>query len=99
MFVAGYGRRAKALGHGPTLDCPNCHNRVETVIVETSRRVSLMFVPVAKWDSEFWLACPICERAGRLDGRAHAQLILAESLSGGRSHQLLPTTFERLDQA
>lgn len=97
ILIAGYGRRAKALGEGPTIDCPNCGNTVPTIVFETSKRATLMFIPVATWKKEYWLVCPVCERGAALRSRQHAQRVVAERLSGHGAPELASGQFERLD--
>jgi hypothetical protein len=50
----GWGKGAKQLGEGFIHLCNNCHNVRRFVVVEVSRKASLYFVTVAKWNRE-WL--------------------------------------------
>lgn len=40
--------------------CPRCHNQVMLHEVQSRGQVSLYFVPMAAYDTDLYLACPIC---------------------------------------
>lgn len=46
------------------LECPNCHNEVQTRIVNYGRKFSLFFIPLFAVQSRYAEMCPIC-RASR----------------------------------
>ena len=79
MFVVGHGTKLRSLGEGPVMECPNCHNPIRAAVVEMSRRASVMFVPVAKWDAQYWMVCPICDRGVQIESRLAAQDLLVEA--------------------
>ena len=80
FFIFGWGRSAKKLGQGYTLTCPNCHNTRAWQVVKTGQKVSLFFVPVAKWNTKYVMVCPICSAALELQSKEQAQQILATAL-------------------
>ncbi len=79
MLIAGWGDRAKSLGDGFVHTCRNCNNLATWQIYETTHRVSLYFIPIAKWGYKYAYACPVCQRGIRLPSRKVAQLMLAEA--------------------
>ncbi len=40
--------------------CPRCHNQVMLHEIQSRGQVSLYFVPMASYDTDRYLACPIC---------------------------------------
>jgi len=81
------------MGKAHVIHCSNCHNETAWEVVETSKRASLYFVPVAKWARHYFLACPICDCGVELNGREEAQDVLLEALEGKSS--LLGTVMSR----
>lgn len=79
VFVGGWGRGSKVIGSGPYLKCNNCHNSNNYKIFETSRKATLYFIPVAKWDRQYWMVCPICNFGTELDSLEQAQKIVSET--------------------
>lgn len=61
MLIAGWGKNAKNLGTVGLHRCERCHNPVLVDLYEVKKKVSLYFVPVAKWDSHFFLICTTCD--------------------------------------
>ena len=80
MIIFGWGRRHKVLGEGFFVHCPNCGNATQRMIVETSKRISLYFVPVAKWSKRYWMACSVCSGGIELPSKQFAQQVLAAAL-------------------
>jgi hypothetical protein len=78
MIVFGWGSEAKVLGSVGCAQCPNCANEATWQVLESSRRASLYFVPVAKWNRRYFVACPICHYGAELKDREHAESVLAE---------------------
>lgn len=70
------------------------HNTVTWLVARTSRKACLFFVPVAKWQREYWMYCPICSAAAPLDSKEQAETLVALAL---RNDQLwLPAMVQRL---
>jgi len=76
-MIVGWGNSGKTLGLGPERDCDRCNNRSSWVVVENSKKVRLYFVPVAKWNAEYFMACPVCKNAVELGSREQAQAVVA----------------------
>ena len=80
MIIFGWGGRHKVLGEGFFIGCPNCGNATQWPVVETSKHVSLYFVPIAKWNKQYWMVCPVCSCGVELPSRELAQRVLAAAL-------------------
>ncbi|NQU23405.1 MAG: zinc ribbon domain-containing protein [Candidatus Nealsonbacteria bacterium] len=80
MIVFGWGGGHKVLGEGFFVHCPNCGNATQWTVVETSKRISLYFVPVAKWSKRYWMTCSVCSGGVELPSRQFAQQVLAAAL-------------------
>ena len=81
MIFVGWGVGAKQIGEGFFEQCGNCHNTCRFVVVESSRRVSLYFVTVAKWAKRYYYACPICSQGIEIENLRVAQRLLAAAFS------------------
>lgn len=79
FFIFGWGNSDKPLGAGCTLECPNCHNTRRWTVVERSKKVSLFFVPVAKWAATYWTVCPVCSWSVELPSQEQANRVLAST--------------------
>lgn len=95
FFLVGWGQSADILGAGYALMCPNCHNATTWLVATTSRKASLFFVPIAKWQREYWMYCPICSAAARLDSREQADTLVALALRNDESW--LPAMLQRVN--
>lgn len=87
MIIFGWGSGAKVLGEGFFLRCPNCGNATQWQIVETSKKFSLYFVPIAKWSTGYWLVCPVRSNGVRIASHDVAQAVL---LSASRDPTTIP---------
>ena len=56
MIIWGFDGNYKQLGEGPIGKCENCNNVVVFQVIQQSRRFKLYFVPVLKYNSQYW-AC------------------------------------------
>lgn len=80
-MVIGWGRKVKALGVGPTLECPNCGNTKRWVTAKAHRYFSVMFVPILRWGSQYMMVCPLCERGVQLESAGEATQMLLDQLA------------------
>ena len=75
VIVFGWGRgEAQDRGEVVPVVCPNCHNHVYLHEIQSSKQVSLYFVPMASYGSDVYLACPIC-RHGLQVGPGHRSAV------------------------
>ena len=73
FLIAGSGNRSRQLGRMEAQRCPGCGSVQGTELVKTYGYVHLFFLPVVKYDVQYFLLCPHCGAAWRLqkeDGRA-----------------------------
>lgn len=62
VVIMGWGGgRTQDLGPVAPATCPNCHNSVYLHQVRSDKQFSLYFVPLASYDNNEYLACPICQ--------------------------------------
>lgn len=89
VVIFGWGAgEAKDLGEIAPATCPNCHNDVYLHHIQSDKKVSLYFVPLVKYGSNEYLACPIC-RAGmpvRPEQRAAIDRMRAATSAYRKSH-------------
>ena len=73
MFVAGWGDNVEMLATAGPLSCDRCNNNAEHALVDVRKKISVMFVPVAKLRKGKFLVCTIClERTSVSDADAAA---------------------------
>jgi uncharacterized protein YjbI with pentapeptide repeats len=76
MIVYGWGRGSKRLGEGFIGRCYHCSNQRRFVVVESSQRFTLYWIPVAKWNRHYFYICPVCNHGIELPNRELAGRIL-----------------------
>jgi len=96
VIIVGWGDKLKILGEAYLIPCSNCNNKVVWQVVETSKKVSLYFVPLAKWKKQYFLMCPVCNDAIKLKDKKEAQDLLLEVLEG--KTDVLENILHRLEQ-
>ncbi|MGB4737020.1 MAG: zinc-ribbon domain-containing protein [Fuerstiella sp.] len=77
MIVFGWGSGAKQLGTGFVTTCDNCNNTNPFVVVESSKKITVYWIPVAKWSKHYFYVCPICSHGFAVPTKELAQRILA----------------------
>ena len=77
--LAGWGDEAKVVGYMGILKCPNCRNYSNWVLLETKKKATVFFVPVAKWGTAYYGVCTVCEAGMEANEKEKADL-LADSL-------------------
>jgi len=55
--------------------CPICHNNVVFKLVETSKRFTMYWIPVAKWSKKYYAICSICEHGKEIAKQEAEELI------------------------
>ena len=84
VFVAGWGEHGRILGKSLPKLCSHCNNENPHNVVEQNKKITLFFVPVAKWEYKYYLLCPICSRGYELKSKENALKIIADSFGGVR---------------
>lgn len=82
MIIFGWGGNCRVLGEIGEADCDNCNNTARWVVVETSKKFTLYFMPVAKWSKKYFCICSVCDHGIELKDIEHAQDFLLEALEG-----------------
>lgn len=75
VVIFGWGGgEAKDLGEIAPTTCPNCRNDVFLHHIRSQKHVSLYFVPMAKYGTNEYLACPICRHGVHVGPQQHRAL-------------------------
>lgn len=96
MIIAGWGKDAKKIGTKGIELCPRCNNYNIFNLYEVKKKISLYFVPIAKWDAKFFFVCPTCEEAIELS-EADKNVALRESVTLPSEHAMT-AIWEELDR-
>jgi len=80
MILAGWGRGARAIAYLGIGKCQGCRNWDHFQLFETQRRVTLYFVPVAKFATHYYAVCNCCQAAVELS-KAEADVLLRDSVA------------------
>jgi len=80
MIIFGWGQDFRVMGEVGLIECNNCHNTASWLVVETKKKATLYFVPVAKWQHRYFCICPVCKSGVELIGKEQAQDLLLKAL-------------------
>ena len=72
VFIGGAGNGSKDLGRRTNQVCPGCGSRLGMQLIRTNGYIHLFFVPVFRYDIQYFLICPNCGKTyeiSREDGR------------------------------
>lgn len=61
MIIFGWGKKSKKIADVGLMRCKNCNNMTVFELRELSNKVSIYFIPVAKWKKQNYLVCPVCD--------------------------------------
>ena len=67
MLIAGWGKKGKEIAYFGIMKCGLCRNHSDHRLYEYSQRVTVYFVPVAKFNTKYYLVCDICDAAREMD--------------------------------
>ena len=84
VFLAGWGQNGRIMGNSLPILCTHCNNEKPHNVIEQNKKVTVFFVPVAKWEYKYYLLCPICSRGYDLKNKENALKIIADSFGGVR---------------
>ncbi len=79
MLIAGWGKDAKNLGYVGIVKCTHCKNYGLMSLYEIARRISVYFIPVAKFQKHWYVVCPTCNSGSEVDADTRDR-ILRESI-------------------
>ena len=60
FFIGGAGNGSKDLGRRTNQVCPGCGSRLGMQLIRTNGYILLFFVPVFRYDIQYFLICPNC---------------------------------------
>jgi hypothetical protein len=66
MFV-GYSKGGKKTAYAGIHECGNCNNVTNFHLIESSFKPTVMFIPVAKFNLQYYVICSLCERGYELE--------------------------------
>lgn len=72
FFIGGAGNGSKDLGRRTNQVCLGCGSRLGMQLIRTNGYIHLFFVPVFRYDIQYFLICPNCGKTyeiSREDGR------------------------------
>lgn len=75
MVLFGWGRESVKISDAGILKCNNCKNYTTFEIRATARKVSLYFIPVAKWDRKYYLVCITCQYGFEIDEKSKNDIL------------------------
>lgn len=67
MIIAGWGKKGKEIAYFGYMKCEHCKNHSEHRLFEIANRVTLYFIPVAKFNYHYYLVCEICDMGREID--------------------------------
>lgn len=79
MIIAGWGKKAKKMAFVGINKCPRCKNYVAMELYELANRVSLYFIPVAKFNKKYYVVCSLCENGFEVDEKAKQDFLQASA--------------------
>jgi len=79
-IVAGWGKKAKQLAYCGIIKCGNCKNYSHFLLFEMATKISVFFVPVAKFSRKYYVVCGLCEADAEVS-QGDKDGIIQESLS------------------
>ena len=73
--VFGWGKKGKEVGYIGIHKCPNCKNYDHFSLYEYSNRITLYWVPVAKFNKKVYAVCSTCDAAFELNEDGKKELL------------------------
>jgi endogenous inhibitor of DNA gyrase (YacG/DUF329 family) len=68
FFIFGWGHLSKKeFDSGIERQCPQCHNHVRMTLLSLKKWFTVFFIPVIPYGPEYFLACPTCGHAVKLN--------------------------------
>lgn len=79
MIVFGWGKDAKKIAYLGIVKCSRCRNYSHHFIYEVAKKINVYFIPVAKYDKKYFVACNVCNGGLEIE-EAQKQEFLQKSL-------------------
>lgn len=90
MIVAGWGKGSKKLAYLGIAKCGNCKNWVHFNLFEVANKVSVYFVPVAKFNKKYYMVCGVCNAAIEISAEQKDEALKASlALPGSDTVQVI----------
>jgi hypothetical protein len=86
MIIAGWGKKGKEIAYYGMMKCPACRNHCDHRLYEYSNRVTLYFVPVAKFNVKHVLVCDICDAGREMDPKKKDEVMQQTLNIPGQGH-------------
>jgi zinc ribbon protein len=68
-------RKTKHLGDAGAMDCPRCNNTASWPIHRQKTYISIFFIPLIPYRTEFLLSCPVCRETRPISEAEKDQLL------------------------
>lgn len=75
ILIAGWGKNAKEVAYLGVLKCDNCKNHSHFSLYEVANKVTVYFIPVARFNKKNIIGCSICECGWEIDETSKQQLL------------------------
>ena len=90
-MIFGWGAgKAQDLGEVAPTTCPNCHNQVLLHHIKSDKKISLYFVPLVKYGSDEYLACPICKSGIQIQPAQREAVMRMKGSTSAFRRQVIP---------
>jgi hypothetical protein len=91
VVIFGWGAgKAQDLGEVAPTTCPNCHNQVLLHHIKSDKKISLYFVPLVKYGSDEYLACPICKAGVQIQPAQRDAVMRMKGSTSAFRRQVIP---------
>lgn len=77
LFLFGWGKNAKPIAYLGVIKCGHCKNYSHFHLYETYNNIKLYFVPVAKFNKKYIMACDTCQAGLELNENQKLKLLQA----------------------
>lgn len=74
-ILAGWNGDQKRVGNFGMSKCGHCGNWQPLGIYELSQKITLYFIPIAKWGKKYAIICPICKHGITIEGEAASNML------------------------
>jgi hypothetical protein len=91
VVIFGWGAgKAQDLGEVAPTTCPNCHNQVFLHHIKSDKKISLYFVPLVKYGTDEYLACPVCKAGVQVQPAQRQAIVTMKGTTSAFRRQLIP---------